>query len=120
MAPKPGPSRGGSSEASGALAVNLSAVAHLDHQDDQFGVFDVVHHSVVSDGIRQCFEPTSLVVHLESAYDANLGNNTEVAAILYGLIESAKLAGVGPQTHLKTAIMAALCGNEIPLPHEVA
>lgn len=45
---------------------------------------------------------------------------TEVAAILYSLIESAKLAGVGPHTYLKTAITAALRGNQIPLPHETA
>jgi transposase len=45
---------------------------------------------------------------------------TKVAAILYSLIESAKLAGVGPQAYLKTAIIAALRGNDIPLPHETA
>lgn len=45
---------------------------------------------------------------------------TEVAAILYSLIESAKLAGVGPHTYLKTAIDAALRGQQIPLPHEIA
>ena len=45
---------------------------------------------------------------------------TEVAATLYTLIESAKLAGVGPHTYLKTAITTALRGAEIPLPHELA
>ena len=45
---------------------------------------------------------------------------TEVAAVLYTLIESAKLAGVGPHAYIKTAITAALRGQQIPLPHEVA
>lgn len=44
---------------------------------------------------------------------------TEVAAPFYTLIESAKLAGVGPHTYLHAAINAALRGAEIPLPHEM-
>jgi hypothetical protein len=36
------------------------------------------------------------------------------------LIESAKLAGIGPHTYLKMATDAALRGLEIPLPHDLA
>lgn len=45
---------------------------------------------------------------------------TEAAAILYSLVESAKLAGVEPDAYLRGAIAAALRGEQIPLPHEVA
>lgn len=61
-----------------------------------------------------------IVVGRKNHYGSRSVRGTEVAAILYTLIESAKLAGVGPHTYLKTAIIAALRGNEIPLPHEVA
>lgn len=60
-----------------------------------------------------------VVLGRKNHYGSRSVRGTEVAAILYTLIESAKLAGVGPQTYLKTAITAALRGNEVPLPHEV-
>ena len=61
-----------------------------------------------------------VVLGRKNHYGSRSVRGTEVAAILYTLIESAKLAGVGPQTYLKTAITAALRGQHIPLPHEVA
>jgi len=42
-----------------------------------------------------------------------------VAALLYSLIESAKLAGIEPRAYLQTAADAALRGDLIPLPHEI-
>ena len=45
---------------------------------------------------------------------------TEVAAVLYSMIESAKLVGINPEEYFKTAIKAHFDGIEIPLPHEVA
>jgi transposase len=44
---------------------------------------------------------------------------TEVAAIFYSLVESAKLVGVDPKAYLKAALAAALDGRRIPLPHEL-
>ena len=44
---------------------------------------------------------------------------TEVAALFYSLIESAKLVGVGPQIYLQTASSAALRGAVVPLAHEL-
>ena len=61
-----------------------------------------------------------VVLGRKNHYGSRSVRGTEAAAIFYTLIESAKLAGVGPQTYLKTAITAALRGNQIPLPHEVA
>lgn len=61
-----------------------------------------------------------IVLGRKNHYGSRSERGTEVAAILYTLIESAKLAGVGPHAYLKTAINAALQGVEIPLPHEIA
>ena len=44
---------------------------------------------------------------------------TQVAALLYTLVESCKLAGVNPTTYLRDATYAAIDGDEIPLPHEL-
>jgi hypothetical protein len=38
----------------------------------------------------------------------------------YSFIESAKLNGLEPKAYLRMAVMAALHGERIPLPHEVA
>lgn len=60
------------------------------------------------------------VVGRKNFYGSRSLRGTEVAALLYSLIESAKLAGVEPKAYLRLAVLAALAGKEIPLPHEVA
>ena len=54
----------------------------------------------------------------------SLGSRSErglrSASVLYTLIESAKQCGVDPTTYLMVAATAAIHGNEIPLPHELA
>jgi transposase len=62
--------------------------------------------------------PRGIVVGRKNHYGSRSVRGTEVAAILYSLIESAKLAGVGSHTYLKIAITASLRGSVIPLPHE--
>lgn len=44
---------------------------------------------------------------------------TQVAALLYSLVDSAQLAGVNPHDYLRRAVHAALDGVQIPLPHEI-
>jgi hypothetical protein len=44
---------------------------------------------------------------------------TQVAALLYSLIDSAQLAGLNPHDYLRQAVHAALDGVQIPLPHEI-
>jgi transposase len=61
-----------------------------------------------------------LAVGRKNHYGSRSRRGTEVAALFYSLIESAKLAGVGPHTYLKIATDAALRGVTIPLPHELA
>jgi transposase len=60
-----------------------------------------------------------IVLGRKNHYGSRSVRGTEVAALFYTLIESAKLAGVGPHTYLQAAINAALRGVEIPLPHEM-
>lgn len=52
-------------------------------------------------------------------YGSKSKRGTEVAAVFYSCIETAKLNGVDPKRYLKTALAAALTGEPIPLPHEL-
>ena len=60
-----------------------------------------------------------VVVGRKNHYGSRSRRGTEVAALFYSLIESAKLVGVGPNTYLKTAVDTALRGQAIPLPHQL-
>ena len=62
----------------------------------------------------------SVVLGRKNHYGSRSRRGTEVAALLYRLIESAKLADVEPRAYLITAINAALSSDTIPLPHEIA
>ncbi|MEM7448857.1 MAG: transposase [Myxococcota bacterium] len=44
---------------------------------------------------------------------------TKVAAIVYSLLESAKLCQVHPEDHIREATLAAIAGQTIPPPNEV-
>lgn len=61
-----------------------------------------------------------VVVGRKNHYGSKSRRGTEVAAVLYSLVESAKLAGVDPHTYLRAAASAGLRGERIPLPHEMA
>jgi hypothetical protein len=52
-------------------------------------------------------------------YGSHSNQGTEVAAIFYSLIETAKLNGVEPKRYLKVALTAALAGDRIPLSFEL-
>jgi transposase len=59
------------------------------------------------------------VVGRKNHYGSRSLRGTEVAAICYSLLESAKLVGLNPEEYLRIATAAALEGLTIPLPHEV-
>ena len=61
-----------------------------------------------------------VVVGRKNHYGSRSQRGTEVAALFYSFIESAKLCGLDPKEYLRTAVMAALHGEQVPLPHEVA
>jgi transposase len=58
------------------------------------------------------------VVGRKNHYGSRSKRGTEVAALFYTLLESAKLAGVEPKAYLRAATLASLNGDVIPLPHE--
>jgi len=60
------------------------------------------------------------VVGRKNHYGSRSRRGTEVAALFYSLVESAKLCGVEPKAYLGLALRAALRGEVIPLPHEIA
>lgn len=59
------------------------------------------------------------VVGRKNHYGSRSRRGTEAAAILYSVVESAKLAGVEPEQYLYESIRAAHVGKPILLPHEI-
>jgi transposase len=60
------------------------------------------------------------VIGRKNHYGSKSKRGTEVAALFYSLIESAKLAGVEPKAYLRAAAHASIRGERVPLPHELA
>lgn len=58
-----------------------------------------------------------VVVGRKNHYGSRSERGTEVAALFYSLIESAKLAGVEPDSYLRSAARAAIRQKPLPLPH---
>jgi transposase len=61
-----------------------------------------------------------IVLGRKNHYGSRSKRGTEVAALMYALIESCKLVGVDPAKYLRAAVDAALGGETMPLPHEYA
>ena len=59
------------------------------------------------------------VIGRKNHYGSKSRRGTEVAALFYSLLESAKLVDVDPKEYLRRAIDAGLRGEQIPLPHEL-
>jgi len=59
-----------------------------------------------------------VVLGRKNHYGSRSERGTEVAALFYSLIESAKLAGVEPDAYLRAAARHAIRGEGIQLPHE--
>ena len=57
------------------------------------------------------------VVGRKNHYGSRSRRGTEVAALFYTLLESAKLCGVEPKAYLRRATEAALAGEPVVLPH---
>ncbi len=61
-----------------------------------------------------------VVIGRKNHYGSRSERGTQVAALFYTLIESAKLAGVGPHTYLRVATHAALRDGAVLFPHQLA
>jgi hypothetical protein len=59
------------------------------------------------------------VVGRKNHYGSRSLRGTQVAALFYSLLETAKLVGLDPAAYLRRAVEAAFAGKEIPLPHEL-
>jgi transposase len=59
------------------------------------------------------------VVGRKNHYGSKSQRGTEVAALFYSLLESAKLAGVDPAKYLRAAAEAAIRGGAALLPHQM-
>jgi hypothetical protein len=59
------------------------------------------------------------VVGRKNHYGSRSLRGTQVAALFYSLLESAKLVGLDPAAYLRAAVDASFAGREIPLPHEI-
>ena len=60
-----------------------------------------------------------LVLGRKNHYGSRSKRGTEVAALFYGLLETAKLVGVEPRRYLLEAAVAAITGKRPLLPHEL-
>jgi transposase len=60
-----------------------------------------------------------VVVGRKNHYGSRSLRGTEVAALFYTVLESAKLADVDPHAYLRSATLAAIRGEQVLLPHEV-
>ena len=58
------------------------------------------------------------VVGRKTHYGSKSDLGTEVAALMYSLLETAALVGADPRKYLRYAIAEALAGRTVPLPHE--
>jgi transposase len=71
----------------------------------------------LTSGATSCLR--GVVLGRKNHYGSRSERGTEVAALFYSLVESAKLAGVEPDRYLRTAARHAIRGERIPLPHEL-
>ncbi len=87
----------------------------------RFRIFTLRIHEYLQtshNGTERCLR--GVVIGRKNHYGSRSLRGTEVAALFYSLIESAKLAGVGPNTYLRAATMTALRGEPVLLPHQLA
>jgi transposase len=61
-----------------------------------------------------------VVIGRKNHFGSRSERGTEVAALFYSLIESAKLSGVEPDVFLRRAARLGIRGEPIPTPHELA
>jgi transposase len=61
-----------------------------------------------------------VVLGRKNHYGSRSRRGTEVAALFYSLLESAKLDGLEPKAYLRDVAHAALRGERFPLPHELS
>jgi len=62
---------------------------------------------------------TGVVLGRKNHFGSRSERGTQVAAMMYSLVESAKLNRVDPELYLKLAALESIGGRSIPLPHQL-
>ena len=60
-----------------------------------------------------------VVLGRKNHYGSRSERGTKVAAMMYSLVETAKINRVDPELYLKLAVLEAIGGRPIPLPHQL-
>jgi transposase len=61
----------------------------------------------------------SVVLGRKNHFGSRSERGTKVAAMMYSLVETAKINGVDPELYLKLAALESIGGRPIPLPHQL-
>ena len=94
------------------------AIAYLGKHFDGLRVF-LTDAEVPLDNNQTERALRGVVIGRKNHYGSRSVRGTKVAAVMYSLVESAKLNGLDPDLYLKLAALEAIGGKTIPLPHQL-
>jgi hypothetical protein len=61
----------------------------------------------------------AVVLGRKNHFGSRSDRGTKVAAMMYSLVETAKINSVDPELYLKLAALESIAGRPIPLPHQL-
>jgi len=94
------------------------AFAYLGKQFDGLRVF-LTDPDVALDNNQTERAMRSVVLGRKNHFGSRSERGTQVAALMYSLVETAKINGVDPELYLKLAALESIAGRPIPLPHQL-
>jgi len=95
-----------------------TAIAYLGKHFDGLRVF-LADSDVPLDNNRTERAMRGVVVGRKNHYGSRSERGTQVAAMMYSLVETAKINRVDPELYLKLAALESIGGRPIPLPHQL-
>jgi transposase len=90
----------------------------LGHHIDGLRVF-LTDPDVPLDNNRTERALRGVVLGRKNHFGSRSERGTKVAAMMYSLVETAKINGVDPELYLKLAALESIAGRPIPLPHQL-
>ena len=94
------------------------AIAYLGKHFDGLRVF-LSDPDVPLDNNRRERALRGVVLGRKNHFGSRSERGTKVAAMMYSLVETAKINGVDPELYLKLAALEAIGGRPIPLAHQL-
>jgi transposase len=94
------------------------AIAYLGKHFDGLRVF-LTDPDVPLDNNRTERALRGVVLGRKNHFGSRSERGTKVAAMMYSLVETAKINGVDPELYLKLAALESIAGRPIPLPHQL-